>query len=372
MAFSRGERTNRVELVRIEDTPLETYRYTPWDAFSILDDITRVSIEAQADYAHIWISSEQFQVVAAATWLASARRTIGDTLTSSADSKGRIPRDVVEVATTNYYNAQTWYSYRDHMHYDENFVLDNPTALNDALSWPQPGANLISQELFTCAKTIADYLVAMSLPTVLGAIDGSSASVPEYARYSQRIYNEAKHIQQRLEYLTAQWNERLNPNVEPGAQLYRDTTALIEEIIGFGVHALVPVTGDRFYKLPPRKKTPPNATNAFAPDTVRIAHMAPLAITDSPAFNPADRPRRAGIDIPPPPEPTTAESFNPKKYTDRGIQPAGTPFDPRSLRPEIPKEVQTSESFDPSAHRPPKDGDEPSPPFDPTDHRRTK
>ncbi|HSE61784.1 MAG TPA: hypothetical protein VLA88_05835 [Candidatus Saccharimonadales bacterium] len=410
-----GERSEESSRVRIEDTPLEAYRYANWDPYTLLqDDLRHVTLEANAEGYHLWISSERQQMTAAVTWLASTRQAMAHTLVGSNEDKGRLPSDVANMALVNYTSAQDWLEYREAVMANENFLLEGQTFAFD-IQWPEPGVNPVSTELFTSTKTLAEHLLIMSLPTMQQATDGSVFFPAEYSRYKERLVREQADIERRLRQIDLLWNNRLNPNIEPGREAYRDLTRIIEDLIALGVHTAMPVTGDSFFRLKPRLKPAHNAHNAFDPTSTAMRPPAqPLQITTAPAFNAAAlRPAPPTPDLPTPAEPTTAEPFNPAALRGRKItpppaaaaQPQGEGFNASDLRrrrqertedpvaawPEVepfdPRRhlrrrrlgaaaiTETASGFDPRAHRGPQAIEESAPadrnaePFDPRRHR---
>lgn len=366
------------------DPTIDGYRYAHWDPYILLDDIRSTSLDANSAGDHLWVSNEQLQMTAATTWLAAVRQSIGNTLVSTNEDNGRIPADVAEVALTNYQSAQQWLLQRDTIREQEGFKLDNPNFKME-LDWPVPHLNnLVSPQLLSTAHDLANELFVVSLPTVIASTDTSLFLPAEYKGYEKQLTNKLKDLEVRFQHLNSVWSDHLDPNMQPGANIYRDTVLLIEDVIEFGVHSLVPVTGNSFYKLKPIAKRPENDKNAFAPQSLIVQlktmrettepgfsatsireHAEPPrrnipAADDSRAFSPSGLWEQIRSPEPVPPPKTEAEPFDPAK--DLGQILGTTALNKANAEPE---------PFDPKKYRPqPLDPDDNSPkPFDPKDYR---
>ena len=356
MAFFGTGKNERIqsrlhdERVEISDT-IQGYRHASWDPYDILHDIQSAALDATSVGDHLWTSNERLQMLAAASWLTSVHQSIGHSLISQTEKNGSLPLDVSDIALRQYELADSWLKKREAIENNPSFSLDTPN-LPLETRWPSPDRQTISPELFAAVVQLPGQLIDMSLPTLLRAIDTTSFLPPEYSPYNKRVTNEAELIQKHMNQLLLSYNEHLNPNTAPGNEVYNGFVDLTERIIQFGVNALVPVTGDRFYKLPPKKPSKKEDQNAFSSKLFRAPHPTPNPITNAPAFNPTAA------------KPEAPDSQNPV------LQPGGEAFNPSITRyhlPEDPPQTE-AEAFNPQRYRPPQN-ENTSEAFDPKKYR---
>lgn len=356
MAFNRGERPDQVPRVRIEDTPLEAYRYANWDPYVLLDDISHNTLEAGAEGKHLWGYDERTQMDAVATWLASSRQIVGHTLIAGAERDGKIPRDVATMAEASYKSALDWVEYRGTVRRTPDLTLKDVN-FPFALKWPQPGVNPISPELFAGLKTASEHLLHMAMPAVIRAMDAPFRH-PEFRHHYARMGTGIEAANAHLVHIGQLWNSRLNPNVAPGSDTYQDLTAGLEDIIRLGVNGLMPATADPRLRLAKKEKKEDIGVPEFDPEALRRRPTIEVAPT-LPSFDASTlkRPPEIAEEPSTPPEPVQPilpafdssilfSSATPETEP-RATEPEPTlpAFDARKLQPATPALPE----FDPNA-----------------------
>lgn len=347
-------KSRKEDLVDIDAT-IDGYRRANWDPYSLLQDVREAGLEASSTGRHLWVTSEALQMGAASTWLASVRQSIAHSLVDGNEEKGKLPKDVATMAHSNYGNAHSWLEKRKEARSNPAFALANPNALDINLSWPQPDTQNISPEMLASTYRLTGDLVSTSLPIVLQVLDLSIPFPQEYKAYDTELMQKLQKIQESLQHLNMNWSEALDPNIQPGRELYKESVAIIEAIVQFGVDALVPVVGNNFYKLPPYKPKKEVRENAFNPALTRPLRPA-VEHPTTPAFDPAVLQDRLKPPVITPSHSAPVEeknAFNPSAYQERyANKPEVEGFNPAEyLRRYLGAHATKSENaFDPTAH----------------------
>ncbi len=207
---------------------------------------------------HIWTSSEQQQVAAASSWLASSRLSIAHSLMNSAIVNGYVSDTLRVVAEENRDIAQGWINMRDEIELAGDFRLQDMKTLTTGYSWPRP--EQVDEGLFRAIAELVGQGNPLNVSELLDDAEYRVAGVldepyihPYFKKFRRIMEIEGQKLSLEREHLSRFDFSVDDVSHEPARSVYLRMTGIIEKFMLHGVHRLVPATLDSTLRI--REKT---------------------------------------------------------------------------------------------------------------------
>lgn len=244
-------------------TEFDRLRYD-WIPDEFLGTIHTVADTARAEEHHLWDSTEHHQAYAVGCWLAASGRTMAEALLVGAENtigfNGSYPKQVVDLATTFYADAEKWYQYAASAYANkgyrvgrENFALPN--------DWPRSPQATVSPHLMNGLR----YVVSLT-GNEFSSLEGLFSHVETevngphligfFDNYKDMVGDRHVALRRKIDFLGSRWRDDIDPNTEPGLSLYREMVECAQAYVELGVQSLMPATFDQKMRVAVRPKKP--------------------------------------------------------------------------------------------------------------------